>query len=294
MKTNISGFTILEVMIVLAVTAIIFFMSITFIQGKEAYNQFLVAINNVEAQLNEDINNVRDGSYILPNNISCTPGSNTSSLTSSSPSVISGSNSQGSSQGSNTGCIFVGDAIKLNSNKMENYIIVGNQFGVLLPGNLNPSPNYGIEDSNPTLVPSSVAPPLTQYFENGLTLVDACHYYPPSTNSLCKLAQIQDLGGIILGIVGSTAQQSQVNIVSDGNLNLNSPNFISETESFIAPPTNPNNNSYDGRHFASTTDNFELLCFKAGGINDSALFTVGGNNSSSVSYKIYYGSTSCQ
>lgn len=288
MKTNISGFTILEVMIVLAVTAIIFFMSITFIQGKEAYNQFLVAINNVEAQLNEDINNVRDGSYILPNNISCTPGSNTSSLTSSSPLVISGSNSQGS----NTGCIFVGDAIKLNSNKMENYIIVGNQFGVLPSANLNPSPNYGINDSNPILVSSSVAPPLTQYFENGLTLVGACHYYPP-TKSSCSPAQNQDLGGIILGIVGSTAQQSQVNIVSDGNLKLNSPNFISETESFIAPPTNPNNNSYDGRHFASTTDNFELLCFKAGGINDSALFTVGGNNSSSVSYKIYYGSTSC-
>ncbi len=287
MKTNISGFTILEVMIVLAVTAIIFFMSITFIQGKEAYNQFLVAINNVEAQLNEDINNVRDGSYILPNKISCAPY-----FSMNNPSVTLGSKSQGS----NTGCIFVGDAIKLNKNKMENYIIVGNQFGASPSANLNPSPNYGINDSNPILVSSSVAPPLTQYFENGLTLVGACHYYPP-TKSPCSPAQNQDLGGIILGIVGSTAQQSQVNIVPDGNinsnLNLSSTNFITETNNFIVPTKNPNNNSYDGHSFDSTTDNFELLCFKAGGINDSALFTVGGNNSSSVSYKIYYGSTSC-
>jgi prepilin-type N-terminal cleavage/methylation domain-containing protein len=279
MKTNISGFTILEVMIVLAVTAIIFFMSITFIQGKEAYNQFLVAINNVEAQLNEDINNVRDGSYVFPNNISCSGGSSSPLIS------ISGSDSN---QGTNKGCIFVGDAIAFHPNSFYNYLIVGNQFensNTPLGYDTPPSPNYGIVGSNPTLISNS-STNFEQYFENGLTLVQAkCS----GTSQPC-MSTGQGSGGLILGISGSMVQQIQVNIYPDSeSQQISDPNFANNTNGTLTYINKISTNIINTEFINNTIK----LCFKAGGINDSALFTVGGNNSSSVSYKIYYGSTSC-
>ncbi len=269
-KTDITGFTIIEEMIVLAVTTIIFFMSTVFIQGKEAYNQFVVAINNVEAQLNGDINDVQNGSYIFPNNTSCSEGNN------SNPIVNYSSNL--SSQGTNKGCIFVGDAIKFDSNKFNNYPIVGNQFQNAT--NINSQPTYGILDSKPILI--SGPNPVIQYFENGLTLY--CANYSINKQN-CDSSSLQNLGGIIIGINGSNNQQLETNISPDiDTLQLSDSNFVGNT-----------NNTLNGFNssFILSSQNINL-CFSAGGINDSAEFTIGSNNSSYVGYKIYYGSKNCQ
>lgn len=276
MKINSLGFTIIEEMIVLAVTAIIFFMSTVFIQGKEAYNQFLVSLNNTEAQLNTDINDVRNGSYVFPNKISCSEG------TVGPPIVQYGSNIQSTTQGTNKGCMFVGDAIKLNPNSFDNYLIVGNQFKQSTTGNSNTVPNYGINDSNPILIYGPGVAPVTQYLENGLTL-DCANF---SNLSGCNSSG-QETGGIILGISGSTNQQSEVNIYSDQNSSsINDLNFITNTDNTLNGIAPINSSS-------SITPSSIELCFKAGGINDSALFTIGDNNSTNVSYKIYYGSDNC-
>lgn len=270
-KTDTRGFTIVEELIVLAVTGVIFFMAIVFVHGKTSYNRFIVSVNNVESQLNEDINAVQTGSYLYPKNISCQAGSNGTSPTIS-------SNSISSQQGSNLGCIFVGDAIQFNSQGFINYPIVGNQFS---NNNLVPSSNTGIGDSNPVLMNSSNPSTLVhQNFENGLKLV--CASYSVNAPYNCSTSI---LGGIIIGLSGNNSSQGSgtlsTSIYEDFySTELNDPNFVSDTKNTLSSI------SYDNVPYIN-------LCFAASGINDSAEFTINGQGSLNVTHKIIYGSLSC-
>jgi type II secretory pathway pseudopilin PulG len=116
-----SGFTIVETMIVLAVTGLLFLSAATLISGKEAAVQFSSAIQNVQSQLQETINEVQSGYYASSiTNLNCGVSGNTF--------VISNS---GNGRGTNGQCLFLGKALQfgtasLSATQILNiYTIVG-------------------------------------------------------------------------------------------------------------------------------------------------------------------------
>ncbi len=105
------GFTIIEVMIFLAVSGVTFLIAANFINGKEAQTNFTQSINQINYQVRSIINDVADGNYDVPSNeyVDCIkPGevSFTSSLTSS----------------TSTGCVFTGKIMVLNSESSFNLL----------------------------------------------------------------------------------------------------------------------------------------------------------------------------
>lgn len=100
------GYTIIEVMIFLAVSALMFFMAMVFISGKQAKAEFQNAVRDFESQLTDVANNVATGYYAKSDNFSCTRSGSPAE-----PRIDFGSVNN---LGQNTDCIYVGTVLKFN------------------------------------------------------------------------------------------------------------------------------------------------------------------------------------
>lgn len=98
------GFTIVETLIVLAITGLMLGSAIALISGQQARVQFTQSMQDIQAVIQQTMNEVGAGFYPSTGNIRCTPNGNSVSLTTGTR-----------EQGSNTGCIFVGKAIQFAS-----------------------------------------------------------------------------------------------------------------------------------------------------------------------------------
>ncbi|MBI4033491.1 hypothetical protein HY379_00650 [Candidatus Saccharibacteria bacterium] len=123
------GYTIVEVLIVLVVSLVIFFAAVTVFSGKQGKTEFAQAMRDVESRIQSAVNDVRVSTF--PGeaaNYTCTidGGSQRPKLTSPS-----------SQPGTNTACIFLGNAVQLVPNsgsspdQLKVYTVLGNrtEFG---------------------------------------------------------------------------------------------------------------------------------------------------------------------
>jgi len=91
------GYTIVEVMIVLAVSGVMLLIASQFINGKQAKTSFTQGVNDIAARLQQTINDVADGQYsdvsidcqAVPGGLQLNPGT-------------------GDTQGRQSGCVFMG------------------------------------------------------------------------------------------------------------------------------------------------------------------------------------------
>lgn len=98
----VSGYTIVEVMIFLAVTSALFVMIALGFQGQQARTEFSVATRELESRIRDTINDVGSGYYGSGGNFTCT-------VNASGDIVVDPSSS--SPQGTNPDCIFVGKVL---------------------------------------------------------------------------------------------------------------------------------------------------------------------------------------
>ncbi len=113
------GFTIIETMIVVAISAILALSAYNLVYGKINKTDFQISITNFKIQLQQIINNSTEGYHPTRQIFSCQAGYETT------PQITPIS----SSYGTNTGCIFLGQAVKFNVGKTSynTYSVVGNQ-----------------------------------------------------------------------------------------------------------------------------------------------------------------------
>lgn len=103
---NTHAFTVVEVLIVLAVTGSLLVMAISLISGQQGRTGFTQSINDLQAQINDVINNVATGYYANNNNVTCTaPGASPVLATPGIPT---------NTQGQNNGCVFLGRAMQFD------------------------------------------------------------------------------------------------------------------------------------------------------------------------------------
>ena len=103
-----SGFTIVELLIVLAVVGVIAVATLPFISGKQSSTQYTVGINQIQTQISSVINNISTGNIPINGSYTCATQSNGSSL------------KINVNSGSNTGaCQFLGEAIYFKKNSMQ-------------------------------------------------------------------------------------------------------------------------------------------------------------------------------
>lgn len=121
------GFTIVETLIFLTVSALIFLSVLGLVSGQQNKTQYSQGIHEVFSQIQALSNDVQNGSYTSSNNFTCLAGS------SGAPTI----NANPSSQGTNVGCTFVGRVLQFvptnqpgpSNNQQYNVLtLVGRQF----------------------------------------------------------------------------------------------------------------------------------------------------------------------
>ena len=110
-----NAYTVIEVMIFLAISGVMFLIAATFINGKQARASFHNNVNNLQILLETAINDVENGSYPALNNFQCI--GNPAASSSPSFSAVGPKN-----EGQNLDCFFLGKTMNLDSD--GNYTIV--------------------------------------------------------------------------------------------------------------------------------------------------------------------------
>lgn len=119
-----TGYTILEVMIVLSVSTFIFAAAIAGYARQNSKTHFTNAVRDMENKIQDVLNDISTGYYPQSNNFSCTRSTSTPVI----PLVRTPDDAVGveaAEQGTNQECIFLGKAVDVNDGVMDSYTIVG-------------------------------------------------------------------------------------------------------------------------------------------------------------------------
>ncbi len=114
-----AGYTIIEVMIVLAVTGALFLSSALLLSGKQAQNENNQSIRALEARFQNVTSDVANGFY--PNGFNCLPFGTSVKV-----------DGSAKTPGANAGCIFLGKIVNLKATNADIITLVGRQYFGLL------------------------------------------------------------------------------------------------------------------------------------------------------------------
>lgn len=295
-----SAFTIVETMIVLAVTSFIILLAFTAMQGKTGQAEFTQAINDIQSHIQEIISYSANGYYPTLQDFRCygPPYGR--------PTIWPTSSGQ-SQQGTNAGCSLLGNALQLNvggnPSDYSIYTIVGRQCiqGQTTASGPCASPTTFGENSPTDAFPVALAPAPFNYcnfnnfwwcwwfgsvpaddvvndsLEYGLEAGSMYYYTNGSTTPTptSVVAFLANAGS--LGINSSTGAQSGSENIGLYAITPQSPSFISsalqQSESSIAY-------DIDAQGFIQVQS--VTMCFNSGTTDQSGVITIGGKGNGST------------
>lgn len=248
------GFTVMETLIVLAVTGGLFLAVAATLSGRQQRTQFEQAINDVRSQIQQVVNDVGTGFYPSLANFRCTAGA-------SGPVIVSGS----IDQGENAGCIFMGKVIqfRVNGTDPEEYRIYSTA-GLQRTTTGDEVATYA--QARPrVLSPSTSSPSVPDITEKkklqfGLTTL----WMRNGAANIGAVGFINKLATYSSGSIVSGAQQVDVVPVNGTSLNATQ---LAGAQSINANLQTSTPNPANG----------VTMCFVSGGTNQSGLITIGSN-----------------
>lgn len=257
-----AGFTIIETLIVLAVTGFMFLSAILLFAGQSRKVEFVQAVQDIQAQLQQTISEVGAGYY--PNTgFNCNGISGNVTLT-------RGNNAQGS----NTGCIFLGKVVQFGVRNTDPeqyhiYSVAGLQVNA---GSLDSAEPVAIAPGGATNTPVDF-PDATErkHLNYGLTADSMQYVHNGVTRQIGAVAFISSLGEYSGGQLMSGTQQ--VNLIPVGGsangttLDTDPPAVVDAINRYMADESvSPKMPSGGVR-----------ICFASGGTEQSGLITIGSN-----------------
>lgn len=253
-----TGFTIVEVMIVLAVTGALFISASVLIAGRTNKTQFQQAINDATAQIRQTLNEVSTGYYANLGNFKCQNISNALSITSGT-----------TTQGSNSGCVFLGKVMQfgVKNTDPQQYTTFA-VAGLQRDASNNEVTTY--TDAKPAVIyPSTAQPNSPNSATTGKLLyglnVSKMYYNGNQANSIGSVAFLTTLGSYTGTDLQSGANKITVVPVTGTALN--------DTPASAANTINSNLVSSS----AISLTNGVQICFDSAGTNQSGLVTIAGN-----------------
>lgn len=286
-----AGFTIVETMIVLGVSAALLAMGMLLIAGRQNKTEFQVAINGLKQQIEQTINETANGFY--PNNggFVCT-GNQIAAK------PVLALQATSSNQGSNTDCIFVGKVLAFGAAATGDdstviiYPMLGNRQYNDISDGIREVQNY-TEAAPRLLAPGKAAPnsinevidaSTTQTLQNGLRLVSATYGGLSVTSTSAVFALSDDLGQY--GLSDGSLKTGVQSLNLYGWSNIGSAGFAAGSQDVSQFVYNT-----PGSLIVPLTD--MQLCFASGGTKQAGKITIKGEGNLAVSLVIYSGTTTC-
>jgi prepilin-type N-terminal cleavage/methylation domain-containing protein len=256
------GFTIIETLMVLAVTGGLFLVAAIALSGRQNKAQFEQAIQDVRSQVQQTVNEVATGYYPNNSNFNCTANYSTG------PQFAGGS----TAQGENTGCIFLGKVLQFRMSPTTS----PEQFRVYTLAGLQKVSADGAEVEQYSQAKPKVVAPISGSDATpdaskrgqllyGLSLQRISYGTAPATTNVGAIAFVNSLappgssGGLISG-------SQRVNVVPISNSVLGATSYTAADTINTRFATSPVNIA-DGIR----------LCFVSGSTNQSGIITIGGN-----------------
>lgn len=253
------GFTVIEVLVVLAVTGALFVGAAVLISGKQNQTAFSQAIREIQSQIQQTINEVAIGYYANLGNFSCVGAPSGPSITATS----------GGQQGTNSDCIFMGKVIQFKVAGTD-----PEQFKIYTVAGLRLSTATGDDvDTRVAAKPVAIAPSTsrpsvpdnstTEILQNGLSVHSM--EWGPGSASIGAVGFSQSLAQYSGSVIQSGSQKVDVIPINASSLNMTAEAAAeSINATFAAGAANP----AEGVR----------ICFVSGGTNQSGLITIGSNN----------------
>ncbi len=146
---NPRGYTIIEVLIFMAVSGFMFAIAASFISGKQSKSEFKQGMSAINSDIQAVINDVGNGFYPSNSDFSCTAGPTGEPVITPNPS---------NEQGTNKDCVFGGKVIQFgthgtNYTGYKVYSIAERQFAP--DGSANPLPTK-FSEAKPVIVPGTI------------------------------------------------------------------------------------------------------------------------------------------
>ncbi|HSX43100.1 MAG TPA: type II secretion system protein [Candidatus Saccharimonadales bacterium] len=202
-----NGFTIVETLIVLAVTGLLFISAVILISGRANKTQFTTSANDLKQQFEQIINEASSGYFPDSGSFTCT----------STPPIMPKLKDGAQKQGTNGGCVFLGKAVQLGvptfPDKILVFAIAGNRLNstgdeastlheampeAIAPGNgFNNTSLTGITQD--LQLESGLAPAWAKADGTpvaGFAMLSTLASYSTSCNGICSGAQTLQLYGV--------------------------------------------------------------------------------------------------
>jgi type II secretory pathway pseudopilin PulG len=287
-----AGFTIVETIIVLAVSSMLATSAMLLVSGRQNKTMFQVASNNLKQQLEQIINETASGFYPNNNDFSCQGSTGGQPVINTDPVSYE-------QQGKNNSCIFLGKALAFGiddpgSKAYIVYPLIGNRTVNIAGGIVNVS---NFDEAKPiALAPDTSGTPGRDYStvnqtENGLSFKGVLYTEAngaKTSKTYAVFAFADQLGHYTANPDASLSSATQQLELFDYNLPNagwpnSAPNDSPNTVNFINGPA-----GIDTAHDITSV----ALCFASGTTEQSALYTISGHGQLAVTMKIY-GDTTC-
>ncbi len=264
------GFTIVETLIVLAVTGSLFVSAALYISGKQNKTEFAVGIRQVQQQFEQIINETASGYYPNTADVRC------DSLNSSSPRVVV-LRSGGSGQGTNANCIFVGKVIVTGGRYHKSELVTYPLAAWRAYENVDPSNRNDayITVVAPTTDPyNRNAPDLSEKIKlsNGIEFVRGWHTTPSAVPPVVTASGDDEMRVSIVSTMGSFTSVPGGKMGGSQSYSLAGLNTFSPSTSGVDIEANDLN-----RQVYEKATTMAQYCFASGGTDQSGLITVGGS-----------------
>ncbi|HVW22921.1 MAG TPA: hypothetical protein VHB51_00280 [Candidatus Saccharimonadales bacterium] len=302
------AYTIIEVMIFLAVSGMMFVSAAIFINGKQASVEFRQGMVNANASIQAVVNQVSNGEYPSLGDFTCRV--NSPSDPASQPtftSDVGGNNAQGANGGSaadrsSSGCIFLGKVVQfdpndsgLNATNYYVYSVAGRQF------NKEGDPANSFAEAQPQVVfNASPAIDLTEQhaLQDGLEFAGAylCTE-PTSCDAIGAIGFFGSFnGGAVSNNQGSGSQTVTTAVIPGVPAHTTKNNAIAQmdvaystaaTSGMANIANNPNPDLFPTPPKVIIGGKYILLCFNNGRNRKGAL-TIGGTGGQQFTTALYF------
>jgi len=253
------GFTIIETLIVLAVTGAMLLVAILAFMGQSAKVEFNTSIRDIQSIIQTTINEVGSGYYPSGDDIRCELGGTNLSIT------------EGQAeQGSNTDCIFMGKVMQFGAIATD-----PQQYNILTLAGYKDN-NGDITQAKPQIVdiPSATT---NAILRNGLKVVSMSYTVGGVSDDIGAVAFVNGLGsyGGDSQLISGSQQLSLLPVPDSGKIPNTDKQAVIEavSDQLVNAPINPNGGV--------------KICFASGGTKQSGLITIGsGGRGLSVNLEI--------
>ena len=252
------GFTIIETIIVLAVTSGLFVAVAATLSGRQQKTQFTQAIQEIQSEIQQVVSDVGVGYYPGRSNFSC-------SATLSGPTFGAGN----TEQGKNAGCVFLGKAIQLKVGSTDpevynTYTIAGLQRDTAG----NEITSYPAANAKVVAAPNTSASADAtdvKKLQYGLTTAEA-YYNNPGKVPISSVAFVNSLASYNGSNIVSGSQQVKVIPINSSSLGQDQGTGVTNIQNQLA-----------SAGAVVDPSGGVKICFVSGGTDQSGLITIGSN-----------------